>query len=272
MSDETKRQIKNAQHVFTSLLLSLLFPLLETSCNPIQKRTIESRILKEKRNLFIRLPEGYKNSVAEYPVLFILDGHRLTKKPFEKTFDRLAQNDEVPDVIMVGIANKVGITRTSRNRDFSPNGEGAQNFLKFIKQEVIPSVDKNFRTNGSRILLGHSSAGLFTIFALFSDPGLFRGYVSSCPALSAEDKMMLDMARAFVKTSKSTDNFLFIGIGEEDYSGFISSTEKVVAMLKSQAPGGLILEYHKYPGENHYSTPFRTFHEGIIAIFRAFPE
>lgn len=272
MSDETKQPRKNAQHIPTSFLLLLLFSFLGTSCIQIQKKTIESRILKEKRTLFIRLPECYKNSIAEYPVLFILDGHRLTKKPYEKTFDRLAQNDEVPDVIMVGIANNVGITRTSRVRDFSLSEEGAQNFLKFIKQEVIPFVDKHFRTNGRRILLGHSSAGLFTLFALFSDPGLFRGYVSSCPALSAGDEMVFDMARAFVKRSKFANNYLFIGIGEEDYSGITSFTEKIVALLQSQIHGGLIWEYHKYPGEDHYSTPFRAFHEGVIAAFRSFPE
>jgi predicted alpha/beta superfamily hydrolase len=254
------------------IFLLILASLLEVSCSSIRKKTIESKILNEKRTLFVRLPEGYNDSVAKYPVLYILDGQSLIEKSHKKIFDDLAKNDEVPDIIMVGIANKGGIIRSSRNRDFHPAGGGAQNFLKFIKKEMIPFIDENFRTNDRRVLMGHSSAGLFTIFTLFSDPDLFTGYIPSCPALSIEDKTVIDMARKFARTQKAKNIYLFIGIGEEDYSGFIKSTEKVVTILDTLVPDGMIFEYKKYPGEDHYSTPFRTFREGVIAFFRAFPK
>lgn len=254
-----------------SLLLSILFSLFAVSCRPIEKKVIESEILEEKRALFVRLPDNYKNSAATYPVLYILDGQMLTENPYKKIFDGLAEDDEVPDVIMVGITNR-GFLQSGRSRDFHPEGKGTQNFLKFIKQELIPFIDENFRTNDCRILMGHSSAGLFTLFALFSDPELFTGYISSCPALSVEDKTVFALARKFVKTQKTRNNSLFIGIGGEDYWGFIRFTEKVVTILKAQVPEGLIWEYHKYPGESHFSTPFRTFSEGILTFFRSFPE
>jgi predicted alpha/beta superfamily hydrolase len=252
-------------------ILLLLFSLLAVSCSPAQKKAIESEILGEKRALFVRLPENYNNSAAAYPVLYILDGQMLIENPYKKIFDGLAENDEIPDVIMVGIANR-GFLRSRRSRDFHPQGNGAENFLRFIKQELIPFVDENFRTNDCRVLMGHSSAGLFTLFALFADPGLFAGNIPSCPALSAEEKTVFGMARKFGETQKAMDNYLFIGIGAEDYSGFIRFTEKVVAILKTQTPDGLIWEYHKYPGENHFSTPFRAFSEGVIAFFHTFPE
>ena len=273
MWNEDNRTGETGKRVPLSLLFSLLFSLFSASCSSIEKKAVESKILGEKRVMFVRLPENYKNSAATYPVLYILDGHRLVEKPYKKIFDQLAENDEVPDVIMVGIANKGGIPlRSSRNRDFNPDGIGAQNFLKFMKQELIPFIDENYRTNACRVLLGHSSAGLFTIFALFADPELFTGYIPSCPALSADDKTVFDMARTFGMTQTDMNNYLFIGIGAEDYSGFIRSTEKVVTILKTQDPEGLIWEYHKYPGENHDLTPFRTFSEGVIAFFRSFPE
>ena len=246
----------------------LLFSLLAASCSPAQKKVIESKILGEKRALFVRLPENYNDSAAAYPVLYILDGQMLIENPYKKIFDGLAENNEIPDVIMVGIANR-GFLRGSRSRDFHPGGNGAENFLKFIKQELISFIDENFRTNDCRVLMGHSSAGLFTLFALFADPGLFAGNICSCPALSVEDKTVFALARTFVRTQKAMDNYLFIGIGDEDYSGFIRFTEKVVTILKTQAPDRFIWEYHTYPGENHLSTPFRTFSEGVIAFFRS---
>lgn len=271
MSDNDRRWGKRGHFTPFPLLLLPLFSLLAVSCSPSHKKVIQSEILDEKRVLYIRLPEDYRNSAAKYPVLYILDGQMLIENPYKKIFDGLAGNDEVPDVIMVGIANR-GFLRSGRSRDFHPEGNGARNFLKFMKQEVIPFIDETFRTNDCRVLLGHSSAGLFTLFAFFADPGLFAGNISSCPALSVEDKTVFALARTFVQTQKSLNNYLFIGIGDEDYSGFIRFTEKVVTILKTQAPDGLIWEYHKYPGENHFSTPFRTFSEGVTAFFRSFPQ
>jgi predicted alpha/beta superfamily hydrolase len=273
MWNEDKRPGKTGKHVPLFLLFLLLFSLFFSSCSSIDKKAVESEILGEKRVMFVRLPENYKNSAATYPVLYILDGHRLIEQPYKKIFDQLAENEEVPDVIMVGIANKAGhLLRSSRDRDFNPDGMGAQNFLKFMKKELIPFIDENYRTNACRVLMGHSSAGLFTIFALFSDPGLFSGYIPSCPALSEDDKTVFDMARTFGMTQADMNNYLFIGMGAEDYSGFIRNTEKIVMILKTQDPEGLIWEYYKYPGETHNSTPYRTFSEGVIAFFRSFPE
>jgi len=272
MWDEDNRPGKTGKRIPLSLLSLLLLFLISVSCSSTEKKAIKSKILGEKRILFIRLPENYKNSSTYYSVLYILDGHMLIERSYRKIFDGLAENDDVPDVIMVGIANKGGTPlRSSRRRDFHPEEKGAQKFLTFIEQELIPFVGENYRTNACRVLLGHSSAGLFTIFALFANPGLFTGYIPSCPALTADDKTVFDLARTFSMKKNITNNFLFIGIGAEDYSGFIRSTEKVVSMLKTQAPKGLIWEYHKYSGENHYSTPFRTFPEGVIEFFRSFP-
>ena len=88
-----------------SLLFSLLFSLFSASCGSIEKKAVESKILGEKRVMFVRLPENYKNSAATYPILYVLDGHRLVENPYKKIFDQLADNEKVPDVIMVGIAN-----------------------------------------------------------------------------------------------------------------------------------------------------------------------
>jgi len=106
MWNEDNRPGETGKRIPLSILFSVLFSLFSASCSSIEKKAVEFNILGEKRVMFVRLPENYKNSAATYPVLYILDGHRLIEKPYKKIFDQLVENDGVPDVIMVGIANK----------------------------------------------------------------------------------------------------------------------------------------------------------------------
>lgn len=48
----------------------------------------------------------------------------------------------------------------------------ADAFLDFFEEERIPFVDKNYRTQPLRILVGHSHGGLSTDYALTARPGL----------------------------------------------------------------------------------------------------
>jgi predicted alpha/beta superfamily hydrolase len=68
-----------------------------------------------------------------------------------------------------------------RARDFTPTktsreatSGGAAAFLDFLEHEVIPFVDRTYRTIPSdRGLLGHSYGGLFAIYALEQTAGAF---------------------------------------------------------------------------------------------------
>jgi hypothetical protein len=79
----------------------------------------------------------------------------------------------------------VAIANTDRVRDHStpsqqeieiarnPTHGGADNFLRFIRDELAPWVDGNYRTIAHRVLIGHSSGGSFAIHALITDPTVF---------------------------------------------------------------------------------------------------
>jgi len=141
-----------------------------------------SKALDETRTILVHLPEGYDKSRENYPVLYVLDGGDtpLSSKyvtPYSHartTLKRLGSS--IPQMIMIGVANK------DRCRDMLPvkveeypTSGGADKFLTFMAEELIPFVDRNFRTTDFRILYGESDAGLYYCICIIHSAGsLFR--------------------------------------------------------------------------------------------------
>ena len=142
-----------------------------------QTSVINSDILEEDRQISIYLPDGYNNSKASYPVLYLLDGGTHLQHA-SGAADYLSGRGIVPDIIVVAIHN------IDRSRDFSPvhvdnipTSGGAEKFLGFLSEELVPYMEKSYRTAGFNILLGHSFGGTFIAYTLLAEPDLFDAFV-----------------------------------------------------------------------------------------------
>jgi len=130
-------------------------------------RTIKSTILNEDRKVFVHLPASYHTSGNSYPVLYLLDGTPAFLLEMTAVTTRLRNDGNAPEMIIVAIEN------TNRDRDMMPvaakdfpGPPGAEAFLGFLARELIPDIEKTYRTAQPRILQGKSLSGLFTIYAL----------------------------------------------------------------------------------------------------------
>jgi len=175
-------------------------------------RILQSKVLNESRTLLINLPQGYDETTNSYPVLYILYGGQPQGYFAEAVHivARLNEASRIPDMIIVGVKN------TDRYRDCLPinrNGEpgGADNFLKFFIEELIPFVDQSYRTKDFRILLGPQAGAAFSVYALMENPELFRVNIVTNPFwIRANREYMLTKANDFFGKEGSLDNFLFI--------------------------------------------------------------
>jgi len=181
-------------------------------------RKLHSQILIEDRTLLVNLPQGYNETTNSYPVLYILYGGNPQGYFAEAVHivDRLNEASRIPDMIIVGVKN------TDRYRDCLPinrNGEpgGAENFLKFFKEELIPFVDKSYRTKDFRILLGPQAGAAFSVYALMENPELFRVNIITNPFwIRSNREYMLTKANDFFSKEGSLDNFLFMTTNTSD--------------------------------------------------------
>ena len=128
----------------------------------------QSRSLGGSRRVWYYLPPGYAAAKDTlYPVIYVLDGSNYVEKmDVPKVLDHLIANKTIPPVIAVFSEPADRQEEYSR----SPKWRG------FITNELVPSVDKRFRTFPTpdhRVILGSSLAAYGAIDLAVTSPSVF---------------------------------------------------------------------------------------------------
>lgn len=248
------------KHVITISIIILLTHINATYANVRGESKVDSlpsKILAEQRELIVHLPNNYQqNTEVSYPVLYLLDGQRNFSHAVG-SLDLLNHSHMAQEMIIIAIKN------THRTRDYTPTYDesynewgisgGADNFLDFIEKELIPYVNKNYRTNNFKILSGHSLSGLLAVYALQSRPELFQAHFAFSPSLWWHDQVIFEEAENFLATTTELNNYLYINMGNE--GGNMRSTyERYTKLLKTHTPKGFNYNSELIEQESHNTT------------------
>lgn len=251
----------------------LLVLLVINGCRPTSsftsthdKYTIDSKILAEKRELFVRRPRGYTtNSKERYPVVYVFGGNSLSYSIF-KDLDLLIRTGHCKPAIIVGVPN---ISQKTRQRDLtppflkqdldesdSPLGR-ADHYLEFIEKEIIPLINSNYKTSSKRIAVGHSREGLMVMYTLIAKPNLFSGHLAMSPALWREGNRFTHEFRDFIKEKDTIATKLFLSLGGLEVKKMKDAFDLTVNILE-QEPSKTTFQSLYFPGANHADNPFLT--------------
>ncbi len=230
---------------------------------------IHSQILDEDRLLFVHLPRGYEDTQLAYPVLYLLyvDIYNYFADAVIIT-EKLGGTGEIPPVIIIGVAN------TNRYRDLLPiktrgrsEAGGAENFLRFLEEELIPHVDKTYRTKNFRILAGPQAAAVFSLYALITKPRLFNAFLSENPFMNPENAVFLyPKAEQFFKSTDSLKNFLYIKCETNERSQDLEYAERFAKLLESEKPEGFRYKVEFREPSGYFITPM-PFQKGLRTLF-----
>ena len=235
---------------------------------------LQSRILKESRTLLISKPDGYDDGTERYPVLYLLDGETHFRYA-SGVVNFLAKNDRIPAMLVVGITSGGVEHRThdltppssdEMDNRFSPGNGGASVFLSFIAQELIPFVDKTYRTRPYRLLVGHSFGGLFSIYTFSLRPKLFSAYIAADPSIYWNNEAVVAEAESFLSATKDLQADLYIAAsGGSDQPS--SEIQRLNTALKQKCPGGFRWYFDWMKEEDHLSIPLPSIYRGLEKIF-----
>lgn len=179
-----------------------------------QSFQITSSILKETRRVLIVLPESFAQSASNrrYPVTVVVDGEYLIS-PLAAVNDQLVRNGQIPESVLVGIENVGGSDSLSSNQkrvfDLTPPGlsvsgsdlnQGGDRFLDFIEKELLPAVDRQFRTAAPRFFVGVSSGGVLATYVAATRPS-FSAVVSLDAPVHIDDSWL---AKKLIARARST--------------------------------------------------------------------
>jgi hypothetical protein len=247
-------------------------PVPKVSLDNTELRTLTSAKIGQKYDLLVSLPEDYATSGKSYPVLYVLDGWHFPLMTFLQ--ENNVYSNRMPALIIVNISQgSTGNVMALRARDFTPTktpeeagSGGAAAFLDFIEHEIIPFVDRTYRTVPSdRGLLGHSYGGLFAIYCLEERPALFQRIVAASPSMFWDDQLLVKAARAKLRNLPGPVR-LDISVGDDgDVTVYAAALAKVLDEMK---PKGLDYRFTVYHGENHNSVRLVSFPAGLYWVYR----
>ncbi|TWI95855.1 putative alpha/beta superfamily hydrolase [Mucilaginibacter frigoritolerans] len=229
--------------------------------------SLHSAILGQERLIQVFTPPGYKpGSTEKYDVLYVLDGGNWNISLMTKVQTFLEAEGFMPSTIIVSV---MGIDRnhelTPTHLDSWKDSGGGAKFLGFIKNELIPYVNKNYPSNGDNTLWGHSLGGMFVLYALLNEPTLFKSYVAIDPSVWWDNSYVAKMAIDKLPALIAQNTTLFIAARQESLTDMKTDTINII--LKKAAPPNLTWKFNTYSEETHSSVRLKGTYDGLKFIY-----
>lgn len=275
--------MKKAFAIIGFLLSGGLTILAQTHLQPLAigvTEKLESVVLRETRTINIYLPEEYNvDDTITYPVIYIPDGGieedfihitgivRFNTQPWIARF---------PKSIVVGIEN------VNRRRDFTfqvanldfvekmgfskenfPSYGESANYIAFFEKELLPYIEKKYKANTNRTIIGESLAGLLCTEILLEKTSLFNTYIIISPSLWWGDAILLKQADSLFKMQLNPHTKVFIAAPNKKEDLSMYNQARALYKLLKKHPR-LITHFDYLPDELHSTV----MHQAVYNAFK----
>jgi predicted alpha/beta superfamily hydrolase len=258
---------------FTSFYVKAQHPAVTIPGTEVRKIT-SAIVTGQEYELHILLPGSHKNSNKKYPVVYLMDSQwdfPLVKSIYGQQY----YDGFIPELIIVGITwgGAKPDADSLRARDYTPTNEtrqiqsgGADKFLQFMKDELFPFIESNYKADkDNRTLMGCSLGGLVTLYAMFTHTEMFTGYAAASPAIGWDREVIYKHEKKFDATKIVNPIRLYLTVGDVErnsaefvkFSNYISSKKYANVTIRSK-----VLE-----NTGHSGTKSETYNRGLQFIF-----
>ncbi|RZJ83099.1 MAG: hypothetical protein EOO20_23420, partial [Chryseobacterium sp.] len=140
-----------------------------------------------------------------------------------------------PETVVIEI-----ISGDMKNIDFNYEsedvGERGRNFIKSLKDELIPTIEKNFKTTRFRGLMGQSYSASYLNYLFVNEPGIFNAYVSFSPEKIEGGKSKFTVSPALQHYYNQNPTMFYIAAAGGDLDrrkNYALDMKKTVSILDS---------------------------------------
>ncbi|MDT9598488.1 alpha/beta hydrolase [Sphingosinicella rhizophila] len=195
-----------------------------TAANPVVLPQTQEIAMRSKAGLdyriFVYVP-ATPPPPSGFPIIYVVDGNAWFT-PMAHMMRLMANKlSGISPAIVVGIGypSDVPFNQLRRFYDFIPDMPllekvppgytppkigGGDQFLRFIREELEPDIERRFSVDkAKRTLFGHSLGCSFAFHVLFSDSGAFQNYVCASPSLHFNGDYILKESERFIKAAAS---------------------------------------------------------------------
>jgi predicted alpha/beta superfamily hydrolase len=277
--------------ILVVLFISIGFNSVESFGQEVEKVQIgtkfkmHSNFLNEERMYTVGLPKSYHTSLKDYPILVILDGdeHFLGVSGIVDQMNQGRSQGHIPELIIIALSN------TDRTRDFTPTNSitfldgsqkpqyqqtsgGSAAFLKFLEKELLVAVEKKYRTNSYKTLIGHSYGGLLTGLSYLSKESTFDSYLAIDPSFWWDNQIIIKKMDA-VKTEvlKAKKMYISSAYSHKTWDKFVLNRKPqdlFFAKLQDRSLTSPNLKIQYFEEEDHWTVPAISLYHGLKFIYQ----
>jgi len=113
------------------------------------------------------------------------------------------------------------------------------------------------------VLAGASLGGLFTLYAMYSQPDLFSAWVAVTPAVAVNDSWLLGYEEEFAQAGGQLEGRLFVSMGENESPRFIAPILHYNSRVASRGYRELAYLFRIVDGERHAGMQLESYTRGL---------
>jgi predicted alpha/beta superfamily hydrolase len=238
------------------------------------QHSLASNKLGKDKTIFVHLPEEYDPDDEEktYPVLYVLN-RTENFNIASQIVDFLSSKGNIPEMIVVGIPHS-GNSRSEYKpyeTDSPSSRRVAVDALRaFLKSELVPFIDEAYHTKPSKILVGHSLAGLFTTDVFLNNPDLFNAYIALSPSYHHGPEI-INAAERFMKRGQTSTNTVFYGnIGGDEFYRIFDHYHNMQSLFEKHAPVSIRWNMKEADNNSHRVMPLFGLYDALTTIYAGF--
>jgi enterochelin esterase-like enzyme len=185
--------------ITTFLFLAFAVVMSAQAQSEVKHLTVKSKILGVEKSYSIYLPDGYKKSDKNYPVLYLLHGAKGVHTSWveekygnmQAITDKTIANGGAKEMIVV-MPDASGKSEKNAGKDMGYFNVEGWRYMDFFFEEFIPHIDKKFRTIATkegRAIAGLSMGGGGSVVYAQKHPEMFNAAYSTSGLLDLHHRL-----------------------------------------------------------------------------------